>query len=254
MQFSPAQIEDLRVGLSEIGPKFSALQERIVVHGFRTEGAREHADHGLARRLGTMARCIEQTFELLPPDLATIPERSTTLDASINIQAFVMSAFGCCENMAWIWVHERDVRLPDSQPLPPARVGLGANYPHVRAALTPSFRDYLDSRADWFAHLKDFRDALAHRIPLFIPPYTVNTADVGQYHALEAAANHALRRHDFAGYERLQADQMALTRFQPIMAHSLLGGAGVVVFHYQLLADFGTIEEMAGVLFDELGR
>jgi hypothetical protein len=151
-------------------------------------------------------------------------------------------------------VHERDVRLPGGQPLPPAHVGLGANYPLVRAALTPDFRDYLDSRADWFAQLKDFRDALAHRIPLYIPPHTVNPADAGLYQALEAAANHALRRHDYEGYERLQADKMALARFQPIMAHSLLGGAGVVVFHYQLLADFGTIEEMAGVLFNELGQ
>jgi hypothetical protein len=99
--FTPEQIEELRVGLSEIRPKFSALQERIVVHGFRTDGGREHADQGLARRLGTMTRCIEHTFELLPPDLTRIPEPSTTLDASINIQAFVMSAFGCCENIAW---------------------------------------------------------------------------------------------------------------------------------------------------------
>ena len=254
MYFSPEQIEDLRVGLDEIRPKFLALQERIVLRHFKTDAAREHADQGLARRLGTLARCIEKTFELLPPDLAEIPERPVTLDAAINIQAFVMSAFGCCENIAWIWVHERDVRLPSGQPLPAARVGLGASYPLVRAALTPQFRDYLDSRADWFAQLKDFRDALAHRIPLYIPPYTVDPADAGQYQALEGAANRALRAQDFPGYERLEAEKMALARFQPIMAHSLIGGAGVVVFHYQLLADFGTIEELAGVLFNELGR
>jgi hypothetical protein len=252
--FTAEQIEDLRIGLAEIRPKFVALQERVVLYVFKTDGAREHADQGLARRLGTMARCVERTFELLPPDLAEIPERPATLDAAINIQAFVMSAFGCCENVAWIWAHERDVKLPNGQPLPPARIGLGPNYPLLRAALTPGFRDYLDSRADWFAQLKDFRDALAHRIPLYIPPYTVDPADVGQYRALEATASHALRSHDFQGYERLEAEKMSLARFQPIMAHSLLGAAGVVVFHYQLLADFGTIEEMAGVLFDELVR
>ena len=252
MYFTAEQVEDLRVGLSEVRPKFSALQERIVSHRFRSDGAREHADQALARRLGTLTRCIERTFDLLPPDLAVIPERATTLDASINIQAFVMSAFGCCENIAWIWVHERDVRLPDGQPLPAARVGLGTNYPLVRAALSPGFREYLDRRADWFAQLKDFRDALAHRIPLYIPPYTVHPDDAGQYQALEAAANRALRSHDFEGYERFQAEKMGLARFQPIMAHSLTGDAGIVVFHFQLLADFGTIEEMAGVLFDEL--
>jgi hypothetical protein len=35
-----------------------------------------------------------------------------------------------------------------------------------------------------------------------------------------------------------QDEWMALARFQPIMAHTLFGGGGVVAFHYQLLADF----------------
>jgi hypothetical protein len=253
MYFSPEEIKDLRVGLAEVRPKFEALRERIVIHQFKTDAGREHADHGLARRLGTMARCIEQVFALLPPDLDAIPDRDTILDATINIQAFVMSAFGCCENIAWIWVHERDVRGPDTKPLPPKQVGLGPNYPKVRDALTPGFRDYLDSRKAWFDLLKDFRDALAHRIPLYIPPFTVDPAEASDYQALGAEAMTALRGHDFERYERLLAEQAALTRFQPIMAHSLTGG-GIVVFHAQLLADFATLEEMAGVLLDELDR
>jgi hypothetical protein len=65
-----------------------------------------------------MARCIERTFEILPPNLAEISDRSQTLDAAINIQAFVMSAFGYCENIAWIWV---DVRLPTGAARPTFR-------------------------------------------------------------------------------------------------------------------------------------
>ncbi|HEX4196313.1 MAG TPA: hypothetical protein VHZ26_02635 [Caulobacteraceae bacterium] len=253
MYFQPKEIEELRVGLGEVRPNFEALRDRIVVRQFKTDAAREHADHGLARRLGTMARCIEQVFALLPPDLDASPDRDTTIDATINIQAFVMSAFGCCENIAWIWVRERDVRLPNNNPLPPARVGLGPNYPAVRDSLTPGFRAYLDSRAEWFELLKNFRDALAHRIPLYIPPFTIDPARAADYQALGAAATAALRSHDFKGYEKLLAEQKALTRFQPIMAHSLTG-RGVVVFHAQLLADFATTEEMAGVLLDELDR
>ena len=172
----------------------------------------------------------------------------------INIQAFVMSAFGCCENIAWIWVYERNVRLPNAKPVPPTRVGLGPNYPEIRDALTPGFRAYLDTRADWFALLKALRDALAHRIPLYIPRFTIDPAKADDYQAQSASAIAALRSHDFEGYERLSADQATLTRFQPIMAHSLSGGGDIVVFHAQLLADFATIEEMVGVLMDELDR
>jgi hypothetical protein len=252
MYFTPDQIADLRVGLAAIQPKLSALRERLVLYPFQTPGAREHADHGLTRRLGTLARCIERTFELLPPDLDEIPEREQTLDAAINIQAFVVTAFGCCENIAWIWVHERGVLRPNGQPLTASHVGLGPNYPLVRNALTPRFVAYLDQRADWFEQLKDYRDALAHRIPLYIPPFTLNPNDANRYQALELDATRALRAHDFEGYERLTAERDALTRFQPIMTHSLVAQGHIVVFHYQLLADFGTIEEMVGVLFNEL--
>ena len=254
MYFTLDQIEDLRVGLAEVQPKLSALRERLVLHPFQTPGAREHADHGLARRLGTLARCIERTFELLPPDLDEVPERDRTLDAAINIQAFVVSTFGCCENIAWIWVHERKVLRPNGQPLAASQVGLGPSYPLVRNRLTPGFAAYLDQRADWFEQLKDYRDALAHRIPLYIPPFTLNPDDADRYQALERDATLALLAHDLEGYERLTGERDALARFQPIMAHSLVAQGHIVVFHYQLLADFGTIEEMVGVLFNELAQ
>jgi hypothetical protein len=38
------------------------------------------------------------------------------------------------------------------------------------------------------------------------------------------------------------------------MIHSLTDRAGFVVFHYQLLADFATIEELARLFLDELGN
>lgn len=254
MFFSAEQIRGLVTGLAEVKPKLATLQERIVIRPFRAALAREHADHGLARRLGVMARCIERTFELLPPDLDEIPDTERTLDAAINIQAFVMSSFGCCENIAWIWVSERDVRLPTGAPLLPKQIGLGPGYPKVRDALTPRFRDYLDQRAGWFNQLKDYRDALAHRIPLYIPPYMVDPRDADHFDALGCEAVEALRAHDFDGYERLTDEKMGLARFRPVMAHSLTAQANVVIFHYQLLSDFGTIGEMAGVLLDELDR
>jgi len=252
--FSEEQVADLIVGLEEVRPKLLALQERIVAAPLKSEGGREHADHGLTRRLGTMARCIEKVFELLPPAMTDVPDRNVTVDAAINIQAFVMSAFGSCENVAWIWVNERSVQAPKGGPLPPRQVGLGSAYPLVRASMTPEFRAYLDLREPWFEQLKDYRDALAHRIPLYIPPFTLDPADADAYQALEREATAALRAHDFEGYAKLDADKVALTRFQPIMAHSVYALGRTMLFHPQILADFATIEEMTGVLFDELGR
>ena len=252
LPYPPEVVEQLWTDLAEVQGRETALKERCVQHPFKTAGAREHADHGLARRLGTMIRCMDRVFALLPPELDAIPDRDVTVDATVNIQAFVMNAFGCCENLAWIWVYEKDVRRPDGGLLPPLWVGLGEKYDAVRDSLSDSLRQCLQDRAEWFANLKNFRDALAHRIPLYIPLFTLDPADGDQFQALEHEAVQALRRHDFDGYERLSAEKMALARFQPIMAHSLTAGGYTIKFHSQLIADIRTIFEMAELMLGEL--
>ena len=252
LPYPPEVVEQLWSGLADVQDRETALKERCVQHPFKTVGAREHADHGLARRLGTMIRCMDQVFALLPPDLDAIPDRDVTVDATVNIQAFVMNAFGCCENLAWIWVHENDVRKPDGGLLPAGWVGLGNKYETVRDSLSDGLRQCLADRADWFANLKNFRDALAHRIPLYIPPFTLDPADGDKLQALDQEAAQALRSHNFEGYERLMAEKMALARFQPIMAHSLTAGGYIIRFHPQLIADIRTIFEMAELMLNEL--
>jgi hypothetical protein len=90
------------------------------------------------------------------------------VDAAIAIQAFTMNAFGCIDNIAWIWVHEKDIKNGNGTELQRKHVGL--RKPKVHDKLTKEFQAYLATRQDWFDSLVDFRDSLAHRIPLYIPP------------------------------------------------------------------------------------
>ena len=253
MFFTELQVDDLRVGLHEATENFRSLRERFVLRQFNTAGAREHADHGFARRLGSMLRCIENVYGVLPPDRVDIPTGDETDDATINIQAFVMNAFGCCENLAWLWVIERDIRRPNGTELPQGWVGLGHDYGTVRGSFSPAFRDYLETRRAWFEHLKDFRDALAHRIPLYIPPFSVEPANAARWTALGTEADAALFRGELDREMELREQQKAITHFAPIMTHSL-NTARRVVFHAQLLADFNTVHEIGCEFLAELDR
>jgi hypothetical protein len=47
----------------------------------------------------------------------------------------------------------------------------------VRTSLSQEFQDYLKALEAW--HLADLRQALAHRIPLYIPPYVIERKDLG---------------------------------------------------------------------------
>jgi hypothetical protein len=254
MAFTAEQVEDLYVGLAEMKDSFDRLQDRCVMREFRDERAQEYARHGFTRRLNTLRRCIEHVFESLPPERVDFPSRDELGDATIFLQAFVLNTFGCCDNLAWIWVLETGVTKADGGVLENKMVGMGARYRQVRNSLPPALRDYLATRQDWLDHLTSFRDALAHRIPLYIPPSVVIDDNADAYRGLMAASDDALRRGDFAEYHKLQAELRALSIFYPAMAHSLFERGGPVPFHPQVLADFATIVEMAGKILDELDR
>ncbi len=174
------------------------------------------------------------------------------MDAPIAIQSFVLNTFGCLDNLAWIWVYEKDIKGMDGHELDPKRVGLGSK--EVRISFTREFRAYLDSRQKWFENLKDFRDSLAHRIPLYIPPYIVTPATVDEYNRLERASGEALQRADFQEYDRLQSEQKKLGLFRPWMTHSQFEKAPSVVFISQLVADYVTIDEFGRTMLEELDR
>lgn len=250
--FSIEQIAELRGGREEVHAKFAELRHRYISRTYKSERAHEHAVNGFGRRLGTLVRAIDQVYETLPPEREDIPERNEVVDATIAIQAFVFNTFGCLENLAWIWIYEKDVKRKGGRELDPKEIGLGSK--HVRRSFTDEFRAYIDSRQQWFSNLKNFRDALAHRIPLYIPPYIITAATLDEYNRLEQASGEALRRANFREYERLQSEQQKLGQFRPWMIHSRIERSPSVVFHPQLVADYRTVDEFGRTMLEQLNR
>ncbi len=100
MYFTPEKLAELNRGHGEVHKNFADLRERYFIRNYGNDSAKEHAVHGFARRLGTLVRCIDRVFEILPPDREDIPSRDEVVDATINIQAFVLNIFGCLDNLA----------------------------------------------------------------------------------------------------------------------------------------------------------
>jgi hypothetical protein len=252
--FSAEMLATLNKGREDVRRQFAELREIYISRTYKTDRAREYAAYGFSRRLGILVRTIDQVFEILPPDREDIPERDEVVDASIAIQSFIFNTFGCLDNLAWIWVFEKGVKNDDGTELDLKRVGLGKGYKQIRRTFSKQFLAYLESRQDWFDHIKGFRDSLAHRIPLYIPPYVVTPKNLEEYNRLERASGEALHRADFEEYDRLQSDQKKLGVFRPWMTHSQHEQAPSVVFHSQLLSDYITIDEFGRTMLEELGR
>jgi hypothetical protein len=240
----------MREKFQTIGPKTDRLLLRYVAHQFADPKAKEYAHQGFARRIQTLARCIQNVFTIVPPGTVKIPSKTRLHDAQINIQAAIGNTYGCIDNLAWVCVHERGL----AQIIDRRQVGLRKHNKKVREILSAEFRDYLDSLEGWFDYLVDYRDALAHRIPVYVPPGGARPKDHDRAIELEARKTAALNTHKPYEYERLDAEQMKLFVFQPLVCHSFTEMAAPYPFHPQLIADFLTVEQLGEKMLAELGR
>jgi hypothetical protein len=252
MYFSQQALKEMTEARRAIGGKYESLLMKYVTLPLKDVTAREYATQGFPRRFGVMAHCIHNVFTTLPPEKEDIPSKTQTLDATINIQAFLVNSFGCIDNLARIWVHEKPVRTARGKPLPKGEIGLGVHHARVRTSFSQAFQDYLKTRDEWLAFMGNFRHALAHRIPLYIPPYAVNPQDEAAYKEFEQKMISASLKGELAEHGRLAAEQQKLVRFLPWIHHSYLEKATPAVFHPQLLADFHTIEELSLKMHGEL--
>jgi hypothetical protein len=254
MYYSEQQLRDFLRELDTVPQKQLALLFAYNDRQYQTARGREFAVQGFLRRLGTLRHCINRVFELLPPALQDIPTDEACTGATIALQAFIFNVFGCMDNLAWVWIEESSVRKLDGTPLAQNAIGLGAKYTRVRHSFSEAFRAYLQTREDWFAHLEGYRHALAHRIPLYIPPHAVAPDNEAEYLSLAHQISDAVLAANPALESSLRQRQRELMFFRPWMTHSFEERAPIAVIHPQMLADFNTVEEVACRMLSELNH
>ncbi len=246
--FSREYLVELGKKFETIGPKTDRLLLRFVAHQFADQKAREYAHHGFARRIQTLSRCIHNVFKILPPGTVKVPSKTRLYDAQINVQSAIGNTYGCVDNLAWVWVHECGV----AQGIDRAQVGLRKHNKRVRSTLSAELRTYLDSLEGWLEYLVDYRDAFAHRIPLYIPPGSVLPKNHDKLRELEDRKTAALNALQPLEYERLDEEQSKLFVFQPLVGHSFTEMTATFAFHPQLICDFLTVEELGEKMLGEL--
>jgi hypothetical protein len=96
----PDEIEKIEEMLGKLQPKYNRLLLTFGHRQFSSEQGAEYARHGYLRRTGTLKRCIENVFTLIPPNETEIPSRNILFDAQINIQAFFANVYGSIDNLA----------------------------------------------------------------------------------------------------------------------------------------------------------
>jgi hypothetical protein len=245
MPYTPKQIGALLLHQEEV---LKAL-ERLVYSSFQQSAnienphARSHLLHGACRRLNTMRRCIVRIFELFPPSQESPLSRIALNDVQIYLQAFVINVSGVLDNWAWAFV----LRHGLEKDFAPPNVSLFKE--QTQRVLPTEFSKYLTSEKiqKWHTtYLKEERDALAHRIPLYVPPAALTPNDVEKHQQLETERMDAAERQDWGRVDELIDEQGSLGTAANVFTGDFVTQRPSVVFHPQIIADCLTVDEGAG--------
>jgi hypothetical protein len=250
--YSDEQVVEIFEKKATAEHELSFAFNRCLERPYKTIRGKEFAHEGLGRRLRTCERAIHQVFRFIPPKPQRLPSKEKMTDAESFLHAFLMATYGAIDNLAWIWVCETDLKTPNGRPLLRGHVGLRPENELVMASLQHGLREKLATFGDWFSQNGDYRNALAHRIPPYIPPFAIRNADDEKYKKLNADIWSAILEGDFEKKARLERRLRKLKRFEPVIQHSWGENAVPVFFHAMLIADALTIASLTGDIFDAL--
>lgn len=251
MFFSEEQAKQIEENRAQVVSALHDLQLNIVVEGQPLDASsriREHLLHGAARRVGVIRRCIQNVFSLFPPATVRPLGIDTLADVQINLHAFVMNLYGLYDNWAWAYVlrHQLESTIGDRR-----RVGLFIDATRNRLPLP--LKSYLTSTAttEWHEqYAKSFRDALAHRIPPYIPPGQFTAEEGKRYNELEAEKVKCIKEHHWQRLDEVWAEQAAIGRpcFAFLHAYTEDTPPRQILLHPQMLCDGMAVAEF-GHLF-----
>lgn len=251
MAYTSEQVSDLLTRLPTVTGDLQTLMLSTVVQGQEAEhpGVREHLLHGAARRVDVIGRTIANIFGRFPPGTERPLAKDALSDVQINMHAFVMNVYGIFDNWAWAFVyrHALENQIP--------RRGVGLFQNRTTRYLPLVLRGYLGSHdmTAWHEdYLKSFRDALAHRIPLYVPPAEFTPEEGERYKRLESEKVGLIKAKEWERLDEVWAEQAEIGRpsFCFIHSYSEDEKPKAIFLHPQILSDGMAIVEFGNMFLE----
>lgn len=249
MPYSAALAESLTHDANEVRDQ---LDQVLLALGreaseFLPPKSAEHLSQGAGRRIGVIGHCIKTIFEKFPPTRQKPLGRSDLYDVQIAHHAFVINLYGFFENLAWAFVlrHSLDDKLGD-------RRKIGLFLKATQRLLPDAIRSYLagPTMVAWHdEYLKNYRDALAHRVPLYIPPSTLTDADVVELNTIAQHEEAAITERNWNALDKLRERKLSVGRACLFFAHSYSDSEDPrpIYLHPQVLCDAKTIVDFVPI-------
>lgn len=255
MLFSREDSIKLRTIFFQTRKQCHDLTLKYVSREYKTKLGNEYACHGLSRRLSIMQHCVEHIYRTSPPNSKKKPSPAHLDQMTVHLHSFIINTYGCIDNISRIWVAENNITNNDKQ-LRNKEIWLSKKQKLIWETLSNDFRTYLESLEPWFDILKNRRDALAHRIPIYIPPYVVSEDKVQLYLQIEEQEHKYLFSGNLDFYQKLKEQREEMEHFSPIFRHSFnpAENSATLLLHPQILNDWNAVVEISKLFLKELDR
>ena len=250
-QYSDAGVEALQRERPEVLDKLQRATELAVQQSAfaANERARVYLRSGVGRRLRVMRRSFSNVFELFPVSTVQPIDGDDLDDAQISLHAFIMNLYGLFDNLAWTFALHHDLLSQVG-----GRKKVGFFLSDTKRFFPPALRAFADDAKmnTWHGeYLKNFRDALAHRIAPYIPPATYSNEDEAEYIASEQQWLESIKMREWDRAEDISRQQANLGAPCFTFVHSFdpAEGKKIVYLHPQMIADEKTAAEVCTLFF-----
>ncbi len=220
--FSEEDRKKIEEEISDFNLRYLEVTYKIqmVLSELKEEKSKEYLLHGAMRRIRLLRRCVENIFIIYPHEREELLSENERDDLMINLHAFLINVFGILDNLAWVWLVEKGLAINMNS----ADVGLFNR--KTQKNFIQDFQDYLNSETmqKWhFSHLKNYRDALSHRIAPYIPPRVLSAEQRNEIARIEKELEIAREKNDFRTMNRLEEEEEKIGEVCPFFQHSLYG-------------------------------
>ena len=240
--FEQNHINQIKSEFALINSRYSDLSIKLqkLHNSLKIDEAKEYLTHGVMRRMGIIKRSIENVFTIFPIERIKLLSMDELRDVDINLHAFYINIFGLLDNLAWVFIHEKQLAAKIN------KTNIGLYKKETQKYLMEEFRHYLNSERmkKWHAeYLKNYRDALSHRIPLYVPPKTLTPKQASQVKQIENKIANYYKSHNLDMIEKLRKEQDSIGDVCFLISPASSENKPIVL-HAQLITDFNTIEEI----------
>lgn len=245
------QAQQLNLEYLKVYTRYQSLRFNFMYLNLKVREAERYKTFGVTRRLGILSECVENIFNIYPLNSRRNPTDKEISNLTINLQCFIFNLYGVFDDLAIIWAYEskfiekkdniREISFfinkeEDNKNQNNKKIKQNNKKIKQYNNLPESIRNLIENRKDWKKYHMDIRNAIAHRIPIYLAKKYDSKEDAERYNNLKTIQ-----------------DEIP---FSLKIVYSLDNSEDIYVFnlHKQIIIDYKTLEEFIVLFMNELKK